>query len=233
MIAGRPPFDGATPLELVRMHMKEPLRPLQSVVSSTPRGVSFTIDRMMAKDPDQRIQTAEDLCQVIEEQCIGPRDVVGELGLGERKRPESLWDVKLSVGNRVEKRRLSVADMRERIRKKQITAETPVRRAGTRDEYQPAGSFRELEREFPRDYAVRAAATQVSEPSSTHSKLHDLMTHYDEASRAHRRKKALKGALPILIKLAVLLVVAGVIWAYRTPIWDFISGLIGGGGEAP
>jgi len=233
MIAGRPPFEGATPLELFRMHMKEPLRPLQTIVSSTPRGVSFTIDRMMAKDPDQRIQTAAELCQLIQEQCLGPRDVVSELGLAQKTRPESLWDVKLSVGNRIEKRRLSMADMRERIRKKQIAADTPVRRAGTRDEYQPASSFRELEREFPRDYAVRAAATQVAEPTGTHSKLHDLMTHYDEASRSHRRRKALKSALPVIIELAVLLVVAGVIWMYRAPIWDFVSGLIGRGGEAP
>ncbi len=165
MIAGHPPFEASTPLQLLHMHMKEPLKPLISLVPATPRGVSFTIDRMMAKDPDQRVQSAEDLIKIIQEQCMGPRDVTGELGLGKKKRPESLWDVQLSVGGRLEKRRLSVADIRTRVRRHEINKDTPVRRAGTREQYQPASSFRELEREFPRDYAmVAGAATRVTPP---------------------------------------------------------------------
>ena len=225
MIAGRPPFDGSTPLELLHMHMKEPLKPLQSVVTSAPRGVSFTIDRMMAKDPEQRIQTAAEVIRIIHEQCMGPRDVVGELGLSEKKPAESLWDVQMSVAGRMEKRRLSLADIRTRARNNQITKDTPVRRAGTRDAYQPAASFRELEREFPRDYATPVAATKI-EPTSSRAQLHNLMTHYDSEKRSFKRREWVKRVLPFVIEIAVILALAAVVWHYRAPIWHYISGLI-------
>jgi serine/threonine protein kinase len=232
MIAGRPPFEGSTPLELVRMHMKEPLKPLSSVVSAAPRGVSFTIDRMMAKDPDQRIQTASELVQIIREQCMGPRDVTSELGLGQKKQPETLWDVQLSVAGRVEKRRLSLADIRTRVRRNEMDKNTPVRRAGTREAYQPAGSFRELEREFPRDYAVRAAAATKVAPSNARTQLHDLMTHYDSEKRSYKRREKMKGFLPYALELLALLVVAYLVWHFWPQISGFAGGLIHHGAPA-
>lgn len=234
MIAGRPPFEASTPLQLLHMHLKEPLRPLNSVVPAAPRGVSFTIDRMMAKDPDQRIQSAAELVQVIEEQCMGPRDIANELGLGKKTQPETLWDVQLSVGGRVEKRRLSMADIRARVRNHQMDKHTPVRRAGSHEAYQPASTFRELEREFPRDYAIVAgAATKVTPPASSRAKLHDLMTHYDQAKRSYKRREGLRGLLPYAIELAILLVVVFLVWHFWEPISGFVGGIFHQGGAAP
>ena len=225
MIAGQPPFNGSTPLEILYMHMKEPLRSLQTVLPGTPRGVSFTIDRMMAKDPAQRIQSADELVKIIREQCMGPRDLVSELGMTDKKPAESLWDVQMSVAGRVEKRRLSLADIRTRARNKQINKDTPVRRAGTRDKYQPAGSFRELEREFPRDYAAPADAVTRIEPTATHTQLHNLMSNYAAEKRSYKRRQGLKGILPYVIEIVVILAIGAVVWHYWTPISGFLSGL--------
>ncbi len=88
MIAGRPPFDGTTPVGLLLMHLKEPLKPLRTVVPGVPPAVSDTIERMMAKEPDDRIQTAVELARVIRAECMGPAGKAARPSPARQKAPE-------------------------------------------------------------------------------------------------------------------------------------------------
>ncbi len=221
MVTGHVPFDGATPLEIWQKHLKEPVKAPSSLQPAVPRNVSLTIERMMAKDPDQRIQTVREVCRMIEERCLGERDVARELGLDKPQAQEQIWEVKVAVGGRVEKRRLSVSDLRTRIRKGQITRETPARRLSGHSEYQPAGSFRDLEREFPRDYATATVTHLPTEKPGTRHELHQLVTEFDSAQTSYARKRALKKLVPLLVKLGILGAIIVLIWR----MWPSISSL--------
>ena len=233
MVTGQFPFDGSTPLEILQQHMRAPLKSPQTVRTGIPRAVSMTIERMMAKKPEDRIQTAAELCEIIDEQCLGERDIARELGLAHRRANENLWDMKVAVGDRVERRRFSVSEIRERMRKGQITRETPARRSGTRAEWQPAGAYRELQREFPQDYAVRAEQAKQEDGTSTRAQLHDLVSHFDRAKRSYSRKKKAKRLLPILLELAALAVIIGVAAYFWPQIREFAAGLLGKSAQAP
>ncbi len=233
MVTGQVPFTGNTPLEIMQKHMKEPVKSPQIVRSEVPRNVAVLIQRMMAKKPDDRIQSAGEVCQIIDEKCLGERNLADELGVAEEaKTKQTLWDMKVAIGERVEKRRLSTAEVRSRIRNGQITKDTPTRRVGVKSPYQPASSYRELAGEFPREYG---AATRPAKPGATTTRmqLHTMMTQFDSEQRKYRWKKKLRKLLPLLIELAVAAVVLGLLWHFRGEIRELIGGLIGGGGEAP
>ena len=233
MIIGEVPFDGGTPLEIWQKHQKQPVRPPSALRTDVPRGVSFTIERMMAKEPDRRIQSARDLCQIIREQCMGERDIAKELGLDRPKAQESMWDMKLHVAGGLEGRRLSLSDVRTRIRKGLIARDTPTRRAGNHGSYQPASAFRELAREFPRDYAV-PTETDISTPdATTRAQLHTLVKDFDKEKRAYGRRRKLHRLVPYLISLGVLTAFAVAAWQLWPTIRGFLGGLAGGGDPAP
>ena len=226
MVTGQFPFVGNTPLEILTKHLKEPLKSPHAVRAEVPRGVSLTIERMMAKKPEDRVQSARELCTVIDEQCLGDRDITRELGMGRPKVQESFWDMKVGVGERVEKRRFSLSEVRERIRKGQITRDTPTRPSGVGGAYQPAGAFRELEREFPRDYAVRVPGDKDRGKTTARAQMHDLVTHFDDAKKAHDRRRKLKRLVPILIELVVLLIIAGIVRHFWPQIKGYASRLL-------
>jgi serine/threonine-protein kinase len=231
MITGRVPFDGSTPLEIWQKHLKEPIKAPSIIQEGIPRPVSQTIERMMAKDPERRVQTAAELCQVIRERCMGERDLATELGMNRPQAQETLWDMMVPAAEGVEKRRLSLSEVRTRIRKGQIKRDTPARLAGTRSEYQAASAFRELAREFPRDYAT---PTQVKKgEATTRMQLHELVTRFDDAQRAYTRKRRLRTYVRYAVEVAVLAVVAIVVWQHWPAIWKFATGLLGKGKPAP
>ncbi len=58
MLAGAPPFDGATAQALVAAHVVRTPRPLSDVRPDVPAHVSAAIAHAMAKDPAARVQTA-------------------------------------------------------------------------------------------------------------------------------------------------------------------------------
>jgi len=59
--AGRPPFDGATVLEILRKHAEEPLVPLAQVAPTVPIRISNLVGRAMEKNPDDRFLSMDDL----------------------------------------------------------------------------------------------------------------------------------------------------------------------------
>jgi serine/threonine-protein kinase len=65
MLAGEPPFTGATPYEVAFQHVQGEARPLASVRPDLPPGLCDVIHKMMEKAPADRFQTAGDLLDAI------------------------------------------------------------------------------------------------------------------------------------------------------------------------
>ncbi len=54
LLAGQPPFDGATPLAVVSGHLCQPPRPLAELAPHVPKSLSTLIARLMHKEPSGR-----------------------------------------------------------------------------------------------------------------------------------------------------------------------------------
>lgn len=63
--AGRPPFPGPTAAAFITQHASRPAPSLADVVPALPPHVAAAIDRCLAKDPDERWPSAEDLAQAL------------------------------------------------------------------------------------------------------------------------------------------------------------------------
>ncbi len=61
MLAGAPPFEGATAAALLAAHLTRTPKPLHEVRPEVPRHVSAAIQRALAKEPAQRFQNASEL----------------------------------------------------------------------------------------------------------------------------------------------------------------------------
>jgi serine/threonine protein kinase len=61
LLSGKTPFHGTNPTDVLKAHVMEPLPPLQDLNPAVPEDVLRLIERMMAKNPDERIQTAKDI----------------------------------------------------------------------------------------------------------------------------------------------------------------------------
>lgn len=66
LVTGRQPFDGTTAVELMTKHAYEPLVPPEHIVARVPREVSEVIQRMMAKDADDRFQSMGEVIRTLE-----------------------------------------------------------------------------------------------------------------------------------------------------------------------
>jgi serine/threonine-protein kinase len=65
MLAGEPPFRGATAVEVAVQHVTGRAKPLAEVRPDLPPAVCDLIHRMMARNPDDRFPTARDLLREI------------------------------------------------------------------------------------------------------------------------------------------------------------------------
>ncbi len=61
MLAGRPPFDGATAFEVAMKHARDEPPPLASIRPDLPESLCAVVHKMLAKDPAQRYQTGREL----------------------------------------------------------------------------------------------------------------------------------------------------------------------------
>ncbi|MEE8143653.1 MAG: serine/threonine-protein kinase, partial [Planctomycetota bacterium] len=66
MLCGQTPFRGATPREVILKQIKEEPPPLAERVENLPPEVASCVERMMAKDPEQRTPSATELLKEIE-----------------------------------------------------------------------------------------------------------------------------------------------------------------------
>jgi len=66
MLAGRTPFSGGTATDILKGHIKEPLVPLDEYDPEAPEDVTALIGEMMAKDPAERIGSANEVMERVQ-----------------------------------------------------------------------------------------------------------------------------------------------------------------------
>jgi len=66
LLAGRPPFGGATSLAVALAHLREPAEPLTGIRDDLPPGLVAIIDRLLEKRAADRFQSPAELLQAIE-----------------------------------------------------------------------------------------------------------------------------------------------------------------------
>ena len=66
MVTGRPPFDGETPSAVMHKHLKQPLIPVDHIVTNLSAGIGEIIEISMAKDREERYRTTEDMLEDLE-----------------------------------------------------------------------------------------------------------------------------------------------------------------------
>jgi len=65
MLAGRPPFGGATPTEVLMKRVATPAEPVQRERPDAPPVLSDVINRCLQQNPDQRFQTAGEIVRAL------------------------------------------------------------------------------------------------------------------------------------------------------------------------
>ncbi len=66
LFAGEVPFDADTPVALMMKHVGEPLVPLKARAPTVPSGVAAIVERMLAKKPEDRYQTYDELLRDVD-----------------------------------------------------------------------------------------------------------------------------------------------------------------------
>ena len=77
MATGRVPYQAETPIAVVFKHVQDPLPPARSINPDLPEAVELVILKALAKNPEDRYQTAADMVRAIQvaipESHISPR----------------------------------------------------------------------------------------------------------------------------------------------------------------
>jgi serine/threonine-protein kinase len=98
MVTGRVPFDGATPTEVMRRHLKEELVPPDHIITTLSSGMSQVIEVMMRKKREERYKTTKDLLLDLQDLAGGraPRQAQERFNLGDLAMLEQSADDGLS-----------------------------------------------------------------------------------------------------------------------------------------
>lgn len=98
MVAGRVPFDGSSPSAVMHKHLKEPLIPPDHINKTLSAGVGEIIEVMMAKNPDDRYPSCNEL--IIDLEAV----IRGEPPLQARhKYDHSLLETLANGGQRIDR----------------------------------------------------------------------------------------------------------------------------------
>ncbi len=77
IVAGRLPYNADTPMGLIAQHLYEPVPSVQRDAPAAPSGVGRVLLKAMAKSPENRFETAEDLARAFKDAVAGrPVNVV-------------------------------------------------------------------------------------------------------------------------------------------------------------
>ena len=76
LLAGRAPFQEETQMAIAMKHLREEPPPLRSVRGGIPRGLESVVAKAMAKDPDERYQSAQDMRTALEGQSAATATAV-------------------------------------------------------------------------------------------------------------------------------------------------------------
>jgi serine/threonine-protein kinase len=66
MLQGRPPFESASPVEVMIMHREQPLPPLRGATEEIPGEVVDLVQRLCRKDPGQRPESAAEVVAALD-----------------------------------------------------------------------------------------------------------------------------------------------------------------------
>lgn len=94
LVTGETPFKGSKPNEILRAHVNDPVPDPKAIVPSLPAEVAAMIQRMMAKKPEERYGSAEELAQEIER-----LQSTGVLQMGAENGNETMLLRNLASGN--------------------------------------------------------------------------------------------------------------------------------------
>ncbi len=70
-LAGTPPFQAFTVMEVIRKHLKEAPRPLTEVAPHVPQSISDLVAKAMKKRPENRFQSIEEVKQALSRASMG------------------------------------------------------------------------------------------------------------------------------------------------------------------
>ena len=82
MLTGTLPFEATTPWEVIRRHIEEAPRPVRQLNGDIPAGVEQLVDRCLAKNPNQRYQSARELAQALAALQETVPQAAGPIGAG-------------------------------------------------------------------------------------------------------------------------------------------------------
>ncbi len=82
LVTGKLPYDGETPLAVILKHLNEPVRSPLELRPDLPAPLDAIITRLMAKDPNERYQTATELIADLDRFERGWGDAEVELNIG-------------------------------------------------------------------------------------------------------------------------------------------------------
>ncbi len=73
MISGRPPFDADSAMTIMMMHLNDPVPDLSEINPDTPDSLKAVIEKSLAKDPNDRFQSAEEMAAALREILEQPK----------------------------------------------------------------------------------------------------------------------------------------------------------------
>ena len=74
MLAGEVVFNATTPLAILRLHIDEPPRPVESLRAETPATISEIVMRALSKGPEERFQSASAMAEALRTAMPGVAD---------------------------------------------------------------------------------------------------------------------------------------------------------------
>lgn len=78
MITGTQPYKAQTPFQIVLKHMQSPVPSLLDVMSGLPEGIDPVLQKMLAKEPEDRFANATDFANAFSEAIHGHEAAVGQ-----------------------------------------------------------------------------------------------------------------------------------------------------------
>jgi len=79
LLTGTLPFNGDTPVEIAMKHLSQTPQPPSQLRPELPHDLDLVVTRALAKDPDDRYQTAEEMLLDLEELLVDPVDMFEDL----------------------------------------------------------------------------------------------------------------------------------------------------------
>jgi hypothetical protein len=166
-LAGRFPFDSPTASAVLVAHVTKEAPPLAQVAPSVPRGLARLVDRCLAKDPDSRLQSCEELLMELRrvEAGLPDEDIAAP-------RPEQPTSVSSDEAQAVWERAAQLQDMTGKMPPLRI-ADRAARRdpatAGYKlDQVRNAAREAGIDQKFVERAMAERGLVQAIEPEPTH-----------------------------------------------------------------